>query len=232
MIKLDYIVAGTGRCGTLFMANYLTSSGIPCSHEAVFTPGGMHHANGVIHGHEKAVSSLISRGDNLSDYEMHIVADSSYMSVPFLGDFPEARIIHVVRNPKRVVSSFIGFGYFTKPFPVSLAHNPDHIGYERFMYENLPELTEDMPQLDRACLYWAGWNEMVERNGSVGHRHRIEDPTNGLDGFLGSAGTYSNKGCNSAKPGPPWSYSQIQRPDIRRRVKDLAKRYGYLSILD
>lgn len=214
------------------MANYLTSAGIPCSHEAVFTMNGIHYATGVLHGHEKVVSSKISRGDNLSDYEMDIVADASYMAVPFLGDFPGAKVIHVVRSPKRVVSSFMGFEYFTKPFPVEHQSNPDHIRYERFIYDNLPELAEDMPQLDRACLYWAGWNEMAEHRGSVGYRHKIEDPTEGLDEFLGSKGSYSNKGCNSAKPGPKWSLSQIQRPDIRRRVKELAKRYGYLSILN
>jgi hypothetical protein len=36
MIKLDYLVAGTGRCGTVYMARLLTSLGINCLHEGVF----------------------------------------------------------------------------------------------------------------------------------------------------------------------------------------------------
>jgi hypothetical protein len=231
VLKLTHIATGTGRCGTLFAANFLTSSGFPCSHEGVFNLGGLGTARDVVFGNGKAISSKVSRGDNLSDYEMEIVADSSYMSAPFLGFFPRSQIIHIVRNPIFVVKSFLGFEYFSKPFPVEQKYDRDHIKYEDFMYSHLPELAEEMPQLDRACLYWAAWNEMIEATGRVGYRHRIEDSTEHLSEFLGSKGTYSNNKCNSFDVGRRWTLSQIQTPRIKNRLKDVAKRYGYLSIL-
>lgn len=224
-------MTGTGRCGTLFAANFLTSAGIPCTHEAIFTFEGLYFAFSVLRGEEKAISSKISRGDNLSDYEMDINAESSYMSAPYLGEFSDKRIIHLVRNPTKVVSSFLGFGYFSNPFPSESKHEPLQIRYENFIYDNLPELREEMPQLDRACLYWTGWNEMIEASGTVSYRHRLEDPVSGLEVFIESKGTYSKVSNASKERGPKWSPAQIQRPDIKKRFKDLARKYGYLSIL-
>lgn len=214
------------------MANFLTTASLPCSHEAVFNLGGLHFALGVVLGHNKAISSKVSKGKNLSDYEMDIVADSSYMAAPFLGQFLKSEVIHIVRNPIKVVSSFIKFGYFSQPHPSVNENNPENFHYEQFIYSHLPELKEEMPQLDRACLYWAAWNELIEGSGRVGYRHRIEDPTEGLSIFLGSEGTYSNDKCNSFGETAKWSLGQIQKPAIRSRLKDVAKRYGYLSILN
>ena len=182
-------------------------------------------------GNENVVNSDISRGNNLSEYESDIVADSSYMAAPFLEKFPDTKVIHIVRNPMMVVKSFLGFGYFTQPFPANPINNGDHIKYEEFMYSHLPELTEEMPQIDRACLYWANWNELIEGSGRVEYRHRIEDSVDGLSNFLGSQGTYRNTKCNSFGDGIKWRLSNIQSNHVKQRLRDVAKRYGYLSIL-
>jgi hypothetical protein len=230
-VRLDYIITGTSRCRTLFAANFLTSAGVPCSHEAVFTPRGIDYALEVINGEEIPASSKISKGDNLSDHEMDIVADSSYMSAPFLNDFLDPSIIHMVRSPFRVISSFIGLGFFSRPFPMSYEYNPDHFEYENFVYSWLPELTEEMSYLDRVCLYWTAWNEMIEASRRVAIRQRIEDPKDALSEFIGNDGTYSNEKCNVLKKSDfNWSLNQIDNPSIRRRLKDLAKKYGYIKI--
>lgn len=236
MLELEYIVTGTGRCGTLFAANYLTSAGVPCTHEAVFTPAGLDFAFRVLDGSEKAVSSKISKGDNLSDCEIEISAESSYMAAPFLRKFPNTKTIHLVRNPMDVVGSFLGMGYFVSANPSPLPddeQSKENCLYERFIHSFLDELGEDMTSLDRACLYWAAWNEMIEASGMVAHRHRLEDPVEGLSGFLGREGNYSNRRCNTMESvvKKRWSPNQIQNPSVRRRLKDVAKRYGYLSIL-
>lgn len=232
-MELEYIVTGTGRCGTLFAANYLTSAGIPCTHEAVFTPAGLDFAFRVLGGTEKAVSSKISSGDNLSDYEIEISAESSYMSAPFVRKFPNSKVIHFVREPMSVVGSFLGLGYFSNPFPSIESQIPENYRYEKFIYSFLDELGEEMPSLDRACLYWAAWNEMIEASGKISYRHRLEDPVGRLSEFLGREGSYSNHRCNTIESvvKQKWSPTQIQNPSIRRRLKDVAKRYGYLSIL-
>lgn len=228
MIDLKYIVTGTGRCGTLFMANLLTSMGVPCSHEAIFTPHGIDKARRVIRKEEPAVSSRISRGENLSDYEMDIVADSSYMAAPFLKEF-EAKVIHVVRNPLRVVASMMGdsFKNFLNPYPTDLKEFPDHLMYEEFMYGHLNELKNKMTQAERCCLFYVRWNKMIEDSGRVSIRHRIEDGTEKIKEFFGFDGEcYSNTKCNS-KPSSEWSFSEIKSTSIKMDVLEMMDRYGY-----
>ncbi|NBT57388.1 hypothetical protein EBT16_01245 [bacterium] len=228
MIDLKYIVAGTGRCGTLFMANLLTSMGFPCTHEAIFTPEGLERAKRVIGQAEPAVSSRISRGENLSDYELDIVAESSYMSAPFLKKF-DAKVIHVVRNPSGVVASMIGdsFKNFTNPHPTHIEDFPDHLAHEEFMYEHVDELRQEMSQIDRCCLFYIRWNEMIEKSGRVAIRHRIEDGTDELKELFGFKGKcYDNTKCNSL-PSSTWSFSDIQSKSIKNDLFDMMSRYGY-----
>ena len=230
MINLKYIVTGTGRCGTLFMANLLTSMGFPCTHEAIFTPEGLDKAKRVIRQDEPAISSRISRGDNLSDYELKLVAESSYMAAPFLKQF-DAEVIHVVRNPSGVVASMISdsFKNFANPHPTNIPESPEHIFYEEFMYGHVRELRNEMTQIDRCCLFYVRWNEMIEKSGRVAIRHRIEDGTDELKGFFKFEGEcYANTKCNS-KPSSAWSFSDIQSKSIKRELLDMMSRYGYRS---
>ena len=114
MINIQYIVVGTGRCGTLYTANLLTSLGIPCGHEAIFTPKGPDYE--VLAGNKEPISSDVSKAENLSNDKM-LMADASYMAAPFLGLF-DAQVIHIVRNPKDVIRSFVvEFNYFSGSEP-------------------------------------------------------------------------------------------------------------------
>lgn len=229
MIDLKYIVTGTGRCGTLFMANLLTSMGFPCTHEAIFTYEGLEKAKRVIRQAEPAVSSRISKGENLSDYELNIVAESSYMAAPFLKQF-DAEVIHVVRNPIGVVTSMIGdsFRNFKNPHPTHIEDFPDHIFYEEFIYEHVNDLRQKMSQLDRCCLFYVRWNEMIEKSGRVSIRHRIEDGTDELKEFFGFKGKcYNNTKCNSRPSSFSWSLSEISKKSIKRDLFDMMSRYGY-----
>ena len=45
-MKLKYLVTGTGRSGTVYMARLLTSLGIPCSHEMIFDYRGFGDSEG------------------------------------------------------------------------------------------------------------------------------------------------------------------------------------------
>lgn len=230
MVDLKVIVTGTGRCGTVFMANLLTSLGWPCGHEAVFGPEGLGHAMEVISGIHPAESSPISRAWEVLSEDVTIVGDSSYMSAPFLAEF-DAAVIHVVRNPFPVVGSLVGgvFRNFSGPVPTDFEDAPDHIRYETFMYKHLPDLGRDMPQLDRACLFYTRWNEMIEASGRVDLLHRIEDPPERIRKMFGRGGEcYAEEGCNSfADSSRRWSILEVESPSIRRGLRDIMKRYGY-----
>jgi hypothetical protein len=232
MVDLKFLVTGTGRCGTLFMSNLLTSAGFPCTHEAIFTTNGIEWAKKVVDGEEAIINSKISRGDCLSDAisKDEIVAESSFMAAPFLKQI-NADIIHVVRNPINVVGSMIGqvFKNFSNPHPTNFEEIPDHIVYEKFIYDHLPELSKEMPQIDRGCLFYLLWNRMIEESGKVKFFHRIEDETTELREFIGCKANewYSNKKCNSFSSSKKWKIQDIKSPKIRDEIADMMKRYGY-----
>lgn len=86
----DFVFISTGRAGSGFLAKYMSSSGVPCSHEGFFQPDGIH-------------KRLFFRGD------------SSWLAVPFLerGDLRIKKgIIHHVRHPMKVINSMLGIGFF------------------------------------------------------------------------------------------------------------------------
>jgi hypothetical protein len=149
-MQLRYLVTGTGRSGTVFMARLLTSVGIPCSHEMIFDYHGLDQAIARMQGQESLELSWVSRArheqDHWQEHEpwlldlFSVEAESSYMAAPFLrhDSIKEAKIIHVVRDPVKVVNSYCNYLYFYKS---GIAEN----SYEDFVYTHLPELKLDMP---------------------------------------------------------------------------------------
>jgi len=79
--NLKFLIAGTGRCGTGYMAALFNELGIPCGHEKVF------NADDKVKGGPW-------------------VGDSSWHCVPFLPviDLP---VLHVVRHPLDVIGSLL-----------------------------------------------------------------------------------------------------------------------------
>lgn len=234
-MELKYLIIGTGRCGTVFMARLLTSLGIPCGHESVFDWRGIELAVKRINGESlpelSHTSSIIwENGKTVPESEWltdmtSLKADSSYLAVPFLAEevLKDVSLIHVVRNPVKVIHSFCHhIDYFASSKPKN--------GYEEFIYSHIPELTEEMPQYDRACLYYIKWNEMIEKS-SPAFFHRVEDGPKPIMDFLGvySEKVYSNTKVNTYQK---WSENQfyihsIQDKNIRDAFVEMGRRYKY-----
>jgi hypothetical protein len=87
----DWLIIGTGRCGTRFTASLLRANGIQCGHEAYFTPDGPKLRN--------PYRRFTVRGD------------SSWLAVPYLPD-ERFRVVHQVRHPYKVIKSFYNIGFF------------------------------------------------------------------------------------------------------------------------
>lgn len=232
--RLRYLVTGCPRSGTVFMARLLTSVGVPCGHEAVFDYRGLDAARGRLAGREPVESSWVSRarrdGGRWSELPPWLPdasaaeAESSYMAAPYLGDtlLDGVRVIHVVRDPVRVVQSLChSVGYFLPEGPKDL--------YEDFILRSLPELRTPMPQYDRACLFWVRWNQTVERRG-CDYRHRAEDAPDGLLAFLGRSGPcFADRTINTfGQPaGPRFSADQIRSRAVAEEFAALGRSYGY-----
>lgn len=85
----DFVVTGTGRCGTGYMAQVLTDLGVPCGHEQVWTDQGVRP-------------------------QPQLAGDASWMAIPDLDSY-RGTVIHLVRNPLDVINSLVGIKFFSDP---------------------------------------------------------------------------------------------------------------------
>jgi len=235
VLKLKYLITGTGRCATVFMARFLTSLGLPCGHESIFDFRGLDHAISRLEGHnpvDLSYSSQNSFKDGVHKPEPKwidpatIVAESSYMAAPFLRDeaFNDCKFIHIVRNPIKVVNSFCNFlHYFACDYPTN--------DYETFIFGQLPELRRSMSNYERAALYYVRWNEMIERlMPGPCLFHKAENNMDDVFEFLGISPcvAYNDREINSyRRPVSPFILDDLPEGAIKKSFIDIGKRYGY-----
>ena len=138
----------------------------------------------------------------------------------------EAKVIHIIRNPIEVVSSFVtAFNYFNNPAELTT--------YERFIFDHIPDLYEDMSQLERACLFLLEWNAMiVERSeGKPYLLHRIEDNPQNILEFVGNPihdpdDVFQDTKVNSF-PKRLIEMKDIPQGNIRERFEQFAELHKY-----
>lgn len=168
--NLKFIVTGTGRSGTNFVAKLLTQLEIPCGHECIFNNEPFEQILLKLYNPSLRELSYCSIHDltNITDEppelekwvdESQTIAESSYMAAPYLmlNELKDIKIIHVIRNPIKVVSSFVkSLNYFSE-------NNPTN-AWEINIYNNIPELSNITTQIERACYYYCKWNDLVKIN--------------------------------------------------------------------
>ena len=242
-MNLKYLVTGTGRCGTVYLAKFLTSVGINCGHEAVFDWRGLDYA-------KARMSDLVDC--ELSSTSIHqwsngkhvpidkwvdtksLIAESSYMAAPFLQDkiLKDVKFIHVVRHPEKVINSFLRhIHYFSAPTPSAI--KPKNF-YETFMHEVLPELQGAMTASERASLYYVRWNQMIEENliGKDYLFHRIEDNIEKVFDFIGlekQDDFFNDKKSNTYKKftEEPFTIDSLQSSPIKDELIAISEKYDY-----
>ena len=149
------IVTGTGRCGTGFIAKLLTSAGVKCTHEGIFSLGGLDHGLGRLR--ERQIHP-----------EWELQAESSWLASPFLAEiraepYP-VTIVHLVRHPKKMLDSWLRWALYARGH-----YGPHH----RWIEWVLPEMARwDGPVAKVACRYLR-LNQAIEPYADV--FHRIED---------------------------------------------------------
>lgn len=242
---LKYLITGTGRSGTVYLARVLTSLGIPCGHESIFDHHGVDGAIERLSG-KKEISLSIASSIALKDKEFHpieawvdtssLLADSSYMAAPFLKHpiLSETKIIHAVRDPLKVVNSFCNYlGYFRNSHPsVIYGHE-----FERFMYNFVPELSGKMTYYERGCLYVILWNQMIT-NHLKDRKYkfwRVEDSLEYIFDYLEvspSEPAYQDRTANTFKKNDlNFSLNQLPKGSIKSEFIRLMASYGYTSDL-
>lgn len=159
-----FVVAGAGRSGTLYISQVLTELGAPCAHEKAFAP------------------STTEWPDSFESGE------ASWHVVPFLdARSQETVIIHLVRNPQKVVASLYGREFFrygprtlriVRPWRrvtgrPKIARGRQHC--VDFIRRTTPSVLEPDNELDRCIRYWVELNSIVEESDPSLIRLRIED---------------------------------------------------------
>ncbi len=211
---MQYLITGTGRCGTVSCALLLNKIGIPCSHEAIFTYNGFIEQN-IDEEVENSFLSSFHIGNKIK-----CIAESSYMAAPYLDKIPNTKIIHVLRNPLKVVKSYThGLNFFAN-------NTPDPYNkYENFIYKILPELTIKMPQIDRCCLFYVMWNKLITRKHFT---FKIENGLKQLSDFLQKPYVEIDP-VNSVKDR---EYKiKIESVEISKMLVDYMKEIGYSTSL-
>ena len=231
-----FIITGCGRSGTGYISSCLDESGIPCSHERVFSPKETHKT-----------FSEIKNGEG----------EASWYAAPFLQDAQKmsAKVIHIVRDPLAVANSFYRLGVFSvfgwrnliqNPSPVfiskKLLRNPSFF-YKRIQHtmlhqsfiKNHTKILHERTEVDRCLRYWHDWNMLVERNCNSVQlpylRVRLEDIENEgwekISTFLGIEKEITRSIEKNKKLIYPRRSRLITESDMNEKTRALASRYGY-----
>lgn len=224
-----FLITGCGRSGTRFISETLTASGVPCGHEAVFTPTGMRPWNE-------------SRGE------------SSWFAAARLPYVPErVPVIHVVRHPRAVAASWYRLGLFTplswrlvvKGRPTQFLHYMLHprafagrLAYvyaqRRLLMAATPTVHDQSGELNRIYRYWVDWNQLIERQthklALPYLRVRLEDiDWSALERHIGQRLCTDKTAPDGDRENKKLHYPPRPMPNKRlpSDVVELAQRYGY-----
>lgn len=206
--ELDFLITGTGRCGTGFMAKSFCSAGLRCGHERIFE-------------FQRVRTELVEQAG--------FVADSSWPAAPNVNHpvAQRALIIHLVRHPISVIRSLLAANYYGKRV------RP----WDRVLMKHLPELASKPTRLAKALHHYVHWNLLIEDTvvGRDSLRHRVEDDVNDLLRTLGTPfpSTFDIHNYNSRRDPRPQCYcDDLKFADLpsgsdKERLIEMAERYGY-----
>lgn len=201
-----FIGVSTGRVGSKYTARVFESSGIPTTHETVYTA---HHLE-----------------DGLPDWTRPELGEWSAQVVPFLDDF-DGVVFHQVRHPLKVIASYLDFGLF---------HNPARHGAEGLFMARHANITGEDPIGEASRFYWEWnrlceahatkrWRveevsidtiqEAAEMVGAEVHAAQIREVL---------ADTPKDMNTRARDNSVDWSDIP---DDWRPRVENMAERYGY-----
>jgi hypothetical protein len=231
-MKLKFIVTGTGRCGTVYMARVLTKMGVPCGHECIFNNERPDVIMKRFLGQQRPKMSDCSENFGWVDLRQ-VVADSSYMAAFYLVQplVCEVPVIHVVRHPLAVISSFVKD---LKYFCGEEDNFYNKKGWEEWICHRISELRVIETPIEKACYFYTEWNQRIEDCKAPYIRHRIEDEfSDELFAFLEippQKNTFRNKRINTMKKREEdFTLGDIPEGEIKQNFSNMMEKYGYLD---
>lgn len=217
-INLKYLITGTGRCGTKFVSQLLTSAGVTCGHESIFSI-------------------------DIKD-QPTLLADSSWLAAPsILSLNKDCKIIHLVRDPIKVISSLMKIRFFALPTAmVGDSRWFQQYEYTKFVYKQFPGITTQHKELDKCVSFYICWNflieEMLKTRRYATIRYKIEDVDEDPKKFLTDIGVdpgdkelFNNKKADVVGHHEfkycEYTLADIKNNTLKKSLLSLAKEYGY-----
>lgn len=199
---MKLLVTGTGRCGTHWFAECLRRAGVPATHEHAF-------------------------GQTLDGTQRAWKAEVAWPAAAYL-PVAGAEVVHLVRHPLDTIASRMARGTFAEVPP-----SPDQAKLGAWAAARCPLIQEGKTHLERAALHWVGWNQMIDPHADyflrveevvpddITQLAQVINPNARLDVLPPAIHT-------SQHPELTWAeLATLTRPEVTRRVVELAERYGY-----
>ncbi len=146
--RIRFVVTGTGRSGTRYIAELLSAAGVPTGHECWFGPWpGLFRGPEPIHRRtpwERVQGPFARLRQELRRRRCAIAGDASWLAVPYLPKF-RGHVYLQVRHPLTFVASFLGLGILQK------ADSP----YAGFLTRHFHITGEPISD---AVRFWMEWN--------------------------------------------------------------------------
>ena len=255
---------GTGRCGTKFLAEVMTQESYASSvHER-------NPLNETFHRYCKWYNLPVDHGGFLHTKTLEIQQDleqyrfsfeaSAFLSlsVQELYDRFDAKFILLLRNPIKVINSYLRKGWYEKPF---IRENPDlALGYQdcrmfhHFLGRIVPsgepfERWNQMSRVGKLAWYWKTLNSsVIEQFEKIPETHwrieRLEDLDYDryleLTDFLGFRSTVPRRAYQKLQQCRPNALDRIPTPadwsetevaEFEAEVAAIAQRFGYESLV-
>ena len=242
--NLKYIVTGTGRSGTVFMAKFLTDLGIPCGHESIFNQEPFNQSLVKLYIPQKRTLSFCSTHDfkNETSTEKWVdpsktIAESSYMAAPYLHlpELIQTKVIHIIRSPLKVISSFIKSLNYFEHKNLDLEQNLEKKLWHQKIYKTIPELFLIDNQIDRACFFYCKWNDLIKEKSKnkIYIKCKIETRENNMNfySFIEKPpeDLVISKSTNSIKDRDcDFKLNDISNSEIKKMIKSKLNEYGYI----
>ena len=135
-----FVILAAGRSGTQYVARLLAAMGVRIKHENVFLPGKMKGQT------RETLAGLYE--------EAGVDGDVSWFAIPYMDAIPtDWRIVHLVRNPIRVIRSWVARGLW----PLGVKNKTVKLVVDTLGWEE-KQLSDPL-----ACSiqYWYGWNSLI-----------------------------------------------------------------------
>jgi hypothetical protein len=202
---LQYLIVGTGRSGTGFMASLFNNNKLRCGHETIL--------NEKNHGPKQYLKAI---------KKTNLIAESSWMAVPFLHrivkQYPNTKLIQITRNPIKIIKSFKEIGFYTRSSP---------------WLEIVKKYVTVDNDIDSTIRYILKWYELIEKHENRLILNIDDLDYDALSAYTGKKINSLNIIVNpkTKEKTKIYSYSEIQemvsKSELYPELSDLAHKYNF-----